>query len=70
MECHIYTVPIMGVQVSMKLAEANGDYDALMAKMDQLQTEIETVDGWELDRQLERALDALRCPAGKQGCLR
>ena len=38
--------------------------DALMTKMDRLQTQIEAADGWELERQLERAMDALRCPPG------
>ena len=42
-----------------------GDVDALMAKMDKLQTELDAIDGWEIDRQLGRAMDALRCPPGK-----
>lgn len=50
-------------QVSMQMGEG-GDVDALMSKMDRLQTEIDSVDGWEIDRQLERAMDALRCPPG------
>ena len=41
-----------------------GDVDALMSKMDRLQTEIDAIDGWEIDRQLDRAMDALRCPPG------
>lgn len=53
------------LQVSMKMAEAS-DVDALMSKMDRLQTELDTVDGWEIDRQLDRALDALRCPPSDQ----
>ncbi len=42
--------------------------DALMAKMDRLQNEIDAKNGWELDRQLERATDALRCPPGALCC--
>ena len=47
----------------MKMGEG-GDVDALMSKMDRLQTEIDAIDGWEIDRQLDRAMDALRCPPG------
>ncbi len=46
------------------MAEPGADMDALMTKMDRLQTQIEAADGWELERQLERAMDALRCPPG------
>lgn len=49
-------------EVSMKMAEGEGDTDKLMSKMDKLQNTIEAVNGWELDRQVERAMDALRCP--------
>lgn len=48
----------------MKMAEGGADYDALMKKMDKLQTAIDAIEGWELDRQLERAMQALRCPPG------
>jgi len=51
-------------EVSMKLADAGDDADKLMARMDKLQSTIEAANGWELDRQLERAMDALRCPPG------
>ena len=56
----------MGKQVSEQMAEPGADMDALMTRMDRLQTQIEAADGWELERQLERAMDALRCPPGKQ----
>jgi sulfate-transporting ATPase len=48
----------------MQMGEG-GNVDALMSKMDRLQTEIDAVDGWEIDRQMERAMEALRCPPGK-----
>ena len=51
------------------MAEAE-DVDALMSRMDQLQTDIDAVDGWEIDRQLDRAMDALRCPPGVRPLLR
>lgn len=39
------------------------DYsDALMEEMGQLQEELDHADAWELDSQLEQAMDALRCP--------
>ena len=36
--------------------------DALLAEQAQLQETIDAADGWDLDRQIEIALDALRCP--------
>ncbi|WP_236793935.1 energy-dependent translational throttle protein EttA [Amycolatopsis sp. GM8] len=39
------------------------DYsDALMEEMGQLQEDLDHADAWELDSQLEQAMDALRCP--------
>lgn len=46
------------------MAEPGADVDALMARMDRLQSEIDAANGWEQERQLERATDALRCPPG------
>ena len=40
------------------------DFDALMTEMGQLQEKIDAVDGWNLDNQLDLAMDALRCPPG------
>ncbi|HPF70273.1 MAG TPA: energy-dependent translational throttle protein EttA, partial [Candidatus Krumholzibacteria bacterium] len=40
--------------------------NALMEEMGNLQTEIDAADGWDLDRHLEIAMDALRCPPGDQ----
>ncbi len=41
------------------------DYsDALMDEMGKLQEELDHADAWELDSQLEQAMDALRCPPG------
>lgn len=51
-------------EVSMKMAEGGDDYEALLSKMDKLQSAIDAIEGWELDRQLERAMQALRCPPG------
>src|SRR5699024_4798399 len=38
------------------------DFDALMAEMGKLQEAIDAADAWDLDSQLEQAMDALRCP--------
>ncbi|MDV6011986.1 energy-dependent translational throttle protein EttA [Haloechinothrix sp. LS1_15] len=43
------------------------DYsDELMAEMGKLQEELDHADAWELDSQLEQAMDALRCPEGDE----
>ena len=43
------------------------DFDALLAEMGELQEQIDAVDGWTLDNQLEVAMEALRCPPGDSG---
>ncbi|MBI2233923.1 MAG: energy-dependent translational throttle protein EttA [Micavibrio aeruginosavorus] len=48
--------------IGLEMAEDGADYDALMAEMGELQEKIDAVDGWELDRTIEIAMDALRCP--------
>ncbi len=49
-------------QISEELASPDADYDTLLAEMGQLQEEIDHLDAWDLDNQLEQAMDALRCP--------
>jgi ATP-binding cassette ChvD family protein len=53
-------------EISMKMSEPMDDdqMTKLMEEMGKLQDEIETAGGWELDRTLEIAMDALRCPPG------
>ena len=46
------------------MANPDADFDALMAEMGTLQEEIDAADAWDLDSQLEQAMDALRCPPG------
>jgi ATPase subunit of ABC transporter with duplicated ATPase domains len=50
--------------ISMKMGEPGADIDALSTKMDSLQAQLDAINGWEVDRTLERAMDALRCPPG------
>ena len=49
-------------EISAQMAEPDADFDALMAEMGTLQEAIDAADAWDLDSQLEQALDALRCP--------
>ena len=53
-------------EISMKMCEPMEDdeMNKLMEEMGNLQTEIDAADGWDLDRHLEIAMDALRCPPG------
>src|SRR3954447_14165198 len=59
-----------GVPIKAKLDRYNEvaelmatDYtDELMEEMGQLQEELDAADAWDLDSQLEQAMDALRCP--------
>ena len=52
-------------EVSAKFAEEDADFDALIAEQSELQEKIDAADGWELDRKVEIAMDALRCPPGE-----
>lgn len=49
-------------EISAQMADPDADFDALMEEMGTLQTEIDAADGWDVDSQLEQAMDALRCP--------
>ncbi len=49
-------------EISAALADPAADYDALLAEMGTLQEQIDAADGWDLENQLEQAMDALRCP--------
>jgi ATP-binding cassette ChvD family protein len=52
--------------ISAKFAEPMDDdeMNALLEEQGKLQDQIDAVDAWELDRTLEVAMDALRCPPG------
>jgi ATP-binding cassette ChvD family protein len=49
-------------EISGLMSEPDADFDALLAEMGTLQEAIDAADAWDLDSQLEQALDALRCP--------
>jgi sulfate-transporting ATPase len=53
--------------VSNKIGESSPDeMEKLLDKQAQLQEKIEAANGWELENQLEIAMDALRCPPADQ----
>jgi ATP-binding cassette ChvD family protein len=49
-------------QVSEEMANPDADYDKLLAEMGSLQEKLDHLNAWDLDSQLEQAMDALRCP--------
>ncbi len=49
-------------EISELMADPDADFDALMTEMGVLQEKIDHADAWDLDSQLEQAMDALRCP--------
>ena len=50
--------------ISEEMSSPDADFDALMEEMGKLQEAIDNADAWDLDSQLEQAMDALRCPPG------
>jgi len=55
-------------QLSLRFAEPMSDdeMNRMLERQGDLQHRIEALDGWELDRKLDIAMDALRCPPGDQ----
>ena len=53
-------------EISHAMAEPDADFDALLAEMGTLQEAIDAADAWDLDSQLDQAMDALRCPPGDE----
>ena len=52
--------------IGEEMANPDADYDALLEEMGKLQADIDAADAWDLDSQLEQAMDALRCPPGDE----
>jgi len=48
--------------ISEEMANPDADYDKLLAEMGVLQEQLDHLNAWDLDSQLEQAMDALRCP--------
>ena len=51
-------------EISAEMANPDADYDSLLEEMGKLQEKIDHLNAWDLDAQLEMAMDALRCPPG------
>ncbi len=49
-------------EIGEQMADPDADFDALMEEMGKLQAEIDAAGAWDLDSQLEQAMDALRLP--------
>jgi len=48
--------------ISEEMANPDADYDKLLVEMGNLQEKLDHANAWDLDSQLEQAMDALRCP--------
>ncbi|MGL4632664.1 MAG: energy-dependent translational throttle protein EttA [Leadbetterella sp.] len=49
-------------EINEAFAEPDADFDKLMERQGDVQEKLDSLDAWELDSRLERAMDALRCP--------
>ena len=49
-------------ELGTAMGEPDADFDVLMAEMGEVQTELDARNAWDIDSQLEQAMDALRCP--------
>ncbi|NLA29584.1 MAG: energy-dependent translational throttle protein EttA, partial [Propionibacterium sp.] len=49
-------------EISEAMADPDADFDVLLAEMGELQTELDALNAWDIDSQLEQAMDALGCP--------
>ncbi|MGP9487130.1 energy-dependent translational throttle protein EttA [Arthrobacter sp. MYb211] len=53
-------------EISEEMAQEGADFDTLLEEMGKLQEAIDAADAWDIDNQLEQAMDALRCPPGDE----
>ncbi len=49
-------------EVSNAMADPDADFDKLLARQAELQEQIDHADAWDIQRKVEIAMDALRCP--------
>ncbi|MGO1458656.1 MAG: energy-dependent translational throttle protein EttA [Flaviflexus sp.] len=49
-------------EIGEEMGNPDADFDALMEEMGKLQTDIDAANAWDLDSQLQQAMDALQCP--------
>ena len=50
-------------EINAAFAEPDADFDTLLARQAELQDKLDSTDAWNIDQKLDRAMDALRCPA-------
>ncbi len=50
-------------EINEAFADPDADFDKLLARQGEVQEKLDHLNAWELDSRLERAMDALRCPA-------
>ncbi|WP_120005252.1 energy-dependent translational throttle protein EttA [Nesterenkonia muleiensis] len=62
----IYSKVVRYNEISDEMANPEADFEALMEEMGTLQEEIDAANAWDIDSQLEQAMDALRCPPGEE----
>ncbi len=62
----IYSKLVRYNEISDEMASPDADFEALMEEMGKLQEAIDAANAWDLDSQLEQAMDALRCPPGDE----
>lgn len=53
-------------KVNEAFGDPDADFDKLCAKQAEIQEKLDSCDAWNLDANLELAMDALRCPPGEQ----
>ena len=51
-------------EISNAFSDPDADFDALMNEMGTLQAELDHHQAWDIDSQVEQAMDALQCPPG------
>ncbi|TAF93313.1 MAG: energy-dependent translational throttle protein EttA [Runella slithyformis] len=49
-------------RINEAFGEPDADFDKLLAQQGEVQEKLDTLDAWDLDNKLERAMEALRCP--------
>src|SRR6188508_26981 len=59
---HVKALQARMEELGIAMGEPDADFDTLMAEMGEVQTELDHRNAWDIDAQLEQAMDALRCP--------
>lgn len=62
---HIFDLIKEYDELSQKMSEVEGDeFDAILERFSHLQEKIDECNGWDIERNIQIAMDALGCPAG------